>query len=311
MREHDPRLGGGRREGRGGCGRRRERLAAPPDGVPHEPRGEREAVDHIAAEQPARLLAQPVQPFEPEADHPVRRALGGAADEVQAGPDAQEPGVRERVAHLLDQQLLLGEAQGDEDDVRLGRHQPRPDVRELVRVLVEPERWRVATSDAKPRIELAHALLGRAARRRLGAQQVDRPPVQRGLRRQRPDQVRPRDSRGQRATHHAAGPDQRHAVGDHQVRIRERLRQLGPARELAQVVEVGGDDAAALTPVEGVDDRGDRVGLADRVDLHAHQLDARPAGRHGGHSPLLPSTCGIVRSRILTSSHSDQLARYR
>jgi hypothetical protein len=29
------------------------------------------------------------------------------------------------------------------------------------------------------------------------------------------------------------------------------------------------------------------------------------------HSPRRPSTCGTVRSRILTSPHSDQLATYR
>jgi hypothetical protein len=38
----------------------------------------------------------------------------------------------------------------------------------------------------------------------------------------------------------------------------------------------------------------------------AARSDASPA-----QSPRRPSTCGTVRSRILTSPHSDQLATYR
>jgi hypothetical protein len=49
------------------------------------------------------------------------------------------------------------------------------------------------------------------------------------------------------------------------------------------------------------------------VIVAACRMAARGEGEPGGeaHSPRRPSTWGTVRSRILTSPHSDQLATYR
>ncbi len=49
------------------------------------------------------------------------------------------------------------------------------------------------------------------------------------------------------------------------------------------------------------------------VVIAACRMAARGDGELGAevHSPRLPSTWGTVRSRILTSPHSDQLATYR
>jgi hypothetical protein len=49
------------------------------------------------------------------------------------------------------------------------------------------------------------------------------------------------------------------------------------------------------------------------VVIAACRVAARGDGELAGeaHSPRAPSTWGTVRSRILTSPHSDQLATYR
>jgi hypothetical protein len=49
------------------------------------------------------------------------------------------------------------------------------------------------------------------------------------------------------------------------------------------------------------------------VVIAACRMAARGDGELEGepHSPRLPSTWGTVRSRILTSPHSDQLATYK
>jgi hypothetical protein len=53
--------------------------------------------------------------------------------------------------------------------------------------------------------------------------------------------------------------------------------------------------------------------MAARADAHPLDSDEAPAhrGAERGYSPRRPTTCGTVRSRILTSVHKDQLATYR
>jgi hypothetical protein len=53
--------------------------------------------------------------------------------------------------------------------------------------------------------------------------------------------------------------------------------------------------------------------MAARADAHPVESDEAPAhrGTERGYNPRRPTTCGTVRSRILTSVHRDQLATYR
>jgi hypothetical protein len=53
--------------------------------------------------------------------------------------------------------------------------------------------------------------------------------------------------------------------------------------------------------------------MAARADAHPVESDEALAHRspERGYSPRRPTTCGTVRSRILTSVHSYQLATYR
>ncbi len=53
--------------------------------------------------------------------------------------------------------------------------------------------------------------------------------------------------------------------------------------------------------------------MAARADAMPAESEQAPAhrGAERGYSPRRPTTCGTVRSRILTSVHKDQLATYK
>src|SRR5829696_2969552 len=78
---------------------------------------EARVVAQVAPPQPARLAAEPEEPLEAAALHPVRRLRHEAGVEVERRADADEHRRLEPRAHPLHPLLLARHAEADPDDV--------------------------------------------------------------------------------------------------------------------------------------------------------------------------------------------------
>ena len=85
-----------------------------------QPHRVRRVLPQVAAGQAARLAGQPVRPLQAGALHPHRRAHAVAGHEVDRRAAAEEPGRRQHRPQLLDQPLLLREAQPHVHEVGFG-----------------------------------------------------------------------------------------------------------------------------------------------------------------------------------------------
>ena len=98
---------------------------------------------------------------------------------------------------------------------------------------------------------------------RIAPEKEDGSPGSGRRRGQRMDQVRAADPLGQRRALDRSGPQQRHAVGDPQIRLLDEPPDLRGAVDLTQDVEVDRDHPAAATRGKRIDHRRDRLTLVD------------------------------------------------
>ena len=198
------------------------------------------------------------------------------------------------------------ERQSDVDDVRIVPLNALRERLQLAGALLEAQRRALGAGDRDAGGLLAQDLAGRLRGARVAADEIEGGVAPPGLLGQRPDEVRARHPFGERRVLDPACPDERHAVGDDQVRVVEVLAHLLRALVEAQMVEVRGDHPAALAAGDPLAHRLDDLLLGRGVDGHVHDLYAAVAVRH--QSPLRPRTNWTVRRRIFTSAQSDQLA---
>lgn len=226
----------------------------------------------VAGGEAAGLARQPVGPLQTRTLHPARGAGSVAGDEVDRGSAAQKPAERQVGPEPVDQVLLLGKAEADEDQVRLRLHHVGADRRQPVRVGVEPVLGRGAPGHPQSRAGGGEHGSGAAAAWRLTwlpSQQVDRAAGPGQVIGERPDQAGARHPLRQRRAGQPGRPHQRHAVGHHQARVGEESAYRGIGAGQPQNVHVGRDDPAAFPPLQGRTDRPHHLCLGDRVDLNS------------------------------------------
>ena len=93
------------------------------------------------------------------------------------------------------------------------------------------------------------------------------------------DQIRPGDAFGQGRALEAAGPDQRHAVGQPQARPLTQRGKVAIARQAAKDRQIRRHAPAAAALVQRVEDVLDAPLFGDRVQRHAAQSDLRQRWR--------------------------------
>jgi len=229
----------------------------------------------IAYRQPPWLLGKAVEPFEAYGLHPAGGAADVAAEVAEADADAHPPGGREARAGQLDEEFLLGGAEGDVSNVGSRRDEVLDDFAEGSFVVLEAYRRAGRACDME--VWGATEEDGRGGLRGAGcaAEKVDGAPALGGGRAEVGDQIGTGDALRQRGALEPAGPDERHAVGDNEAGLRAERRKRGVRDEPAEEVEVGGDDPAAAACVEFVEDVVDALAFGDGVERN-------PAEAHHG-----------------------------
>jgi len=236
---------------------------------------ERHAVDQVAPTQPAGLLREPVDPFEPGAAHPRRRPSHLATDEAEADADPQEPRRGGDPAQAGDQALLLGRPERDEDDVRRAGGDGGLELAEVLLLVLEAEGRARGPGDAEARVAVTQDRRRALRRPLVSAQEEDAMAPHRRPGRERPDQVRPGHPLRQGRARQSARPDERHAVRDAERHARAEVAEGGVDDEATQDVEVRGQDPPAAPGAQRLVDVIHRLALRDRVELHAQQTNGR------------------------------------
>ena len=89
------------------------------------------------------------------------------------------------------------------------------------------------------------------------------------------DQIKIRSSHalGQRGALYPRGPDQRHPVGDHQIRLGDQRPETQVIQAATQVVEVRRDDGSTPAEVDLIENVGGDLMLGDGVQIDTAQVD--------------------------------------
>src|SRR4051794_15879183 len=278
-------------------------LAQPGADAPEDQAGgEARSVDEVAAEQPARLLEQPVQPLEAGALHPHRRAADVAGQEAERHADVEEARLGEEFDQLLGRARADLEGQADGHQVGLVLPHGGDHGRELARVVEEAARRAVGADDVEPR-DRRGELLGEAVghRRLTPAEQEQRQPLDGSPAGHGLEDRRAGHALGQGAPGDAGRPDDRRAVGEHEVGLLDVAARLRALVRLAHELEVRGDDERALLGLRELDHALDRATLGDRVELDAVDVEPAHAPTSAGRSAEIcrtPRPSPVAGSRI-------------
>lgn len=231
--------------------------------------------------QAARLLAQPVQPFQAGALHPARRALHRAGMEIEGGARAQHHR-RNGFTVIEHPGLLLRTAEADEHETRAGVRDRAHHARVLLGI-GRPERRREAARDAQ-RGERAAQARGELLQRGLGRPvEKHRQALLGGARAALPHQIRAADALLLRESVPAQAPGDRGAVGHAQVGVIDHPCEVPAQARADHGVHIAGADAPRLAAL-GPGEHAFGVGLgARRVDAGAeHRRAAVPTrASHG------------------------------
>jgi hypothetical protein len=145
--------------------------------APHQPHAERHTDNDVPPEEPPGLLAEAVQPLQPDLLHPPWRPPHVTAQEAEAVTDPQPPGRRQGGPQQRDQAFLLWGAERHVDDVGAGRGQRIAELAHDALVLLESEGRTVSPRDLQSRIAALEHLGSALGRAGCAAEHKDRSPA--------------------------------------------------------------------------------------------------------------------------------------
>ena len=193
--------------------------------------------------------------------------------------DAPTPSItagRSSSRHRSIQILLLGRAEGHEDQLRVRRADLRDDLGLLFARRPRVEAGGVDADDTERRKLLEHRFGRLRGSARSTAEKVNAPTPPRRTLEERGHEVGPRDPLGQRIAQQARGPYERHPVGDRQidpcVRLAHALVFVGDHH----MVDVRREHRAALPARDERLHRFERLLEVDRIDPHRPENERPP-----------------------------------
>ena len=216
-----------------------------------------------------------MDPFDPPALHPDRGPLHVSGQKTETDTDAQPPRIGQRRAKLGDQMFLFRRAERDEDDVRFRGRQQLHDLRHLPRMLLKPLPRAVGADHFQFGMAFDQDL-GRALGGSFGTTKKENrfsPACCGGA--QAGDQVGSGDPLRQRCPLQPACPDERHSVGDDQIRLGDQRAKMQVPHASAQVIQIGRHHHSAVTGIQLFQNEVQALGFGDRVQFDAVQVDRR------------------------------------